>query len=200
MKSLKFKRAAAALALSLGAVAGSASAAVLTFDNLTAMIYGDGEPLLASMSAGAQTLSYVEAGYQLTLHTPNASGTAHISDGTFLEQTFNWHDGIDNGTDTYVTLSKVGGGLFNLTGFNYYTGGNTVSADGNQVGVIAEGEGFWDMALNGITELRFSSSAYNELDNIAVEDANGAVPLPGTLPLLLSAALAAGALVRRRRS
>ena len=51
-------------------------------------------------------------------------------------------------------------------------------------------------ALNGITALRFTSGAFNGIDNVAVDAAN--VPLPGTLPLLLGGVAAFG-LARRRR-
>lgn len=184
-------------ALLLG-VAGSASAAVLTFDDLTSFMYGNGEPLLASMAYDGLSLTYQEAGYQLTLHTPNApAGAAHISDGTYEPQTFNWHDGVENGADAYVTVTRVGGGLFNLLGFQYYTDGISVLADGLLAGAI-EGYGNWDMALNGISELRFTSSAYNELDNISVDTASTPLPLPGTLPLLMGA-LGLAALLRRRQ-
>lgn len=198
MKTKKLKTIIAALALGLGAAAGNASAEVLTFDNLTAMVYGDSGPLLASMSYDGLNLSYVESGFKVTLHAPNAqAGAAHVSDGTFWPQTFNWHDGMENGVDTFVTLTRVGGGLFNLLGFDYYTDASNVSADGNLVGALLDA-GSWSTALTGISELRFSSGAFNELDNINVENAGAAVPLPGSLYLLLGG-LAAGALARRRR-
>ncbi|CAN7332923.1 PEP-CTERM sorting domain-containing protein [Pseudoduganella sp. LjRoot289] len=196
MTSMKLKKIFAALALAT--VATSASATVLTFDSLTAMVYGDGASLLANMGYDGQNLTYVEAGFQLTLHAPNsAPGAAHISDGTYWEQTYNWHDGIENGLDTFVTLTRVGGGLFNLLGFDYYTNLSSVSADGAAAGFIQD-EGSWNTALNGISELRLGSGAFNEIDNISVENASAAVPLPGTLPLLL-AGLAVCALARRRR-
>lgn len=193
---MKLKNVLAALAL--GAMTTSASAAVLTFDNLTELVYGDVAPLLGSMSYSAEGLNYVEAGYKLTLNTPNAAfGVAHISDGTFQPQTYNWHDGLDNGWDSYVTLTRVGGGLFNLIGFDYDADWSSVSADGALVGSI-EGAGSWSTRLDGISELRLSSGWWNQIDNLAVEDAS-AVPLPGTLALLLGG-LAAGGAVRRRRS
>jgi hypothetical protein len=178
MTTMKLKKIFAALALSTAAT--SASATVLTFDDLTAMVYGDGAPLLANMSYNGQNLTYVESGFQLTLNAPNAApGSAHISDGTYWEQTYNWHDGFENGLDTFVTLTRVGGGVFNLLGFDYYMDGSSISADGTQVGVIQDG-GTWNTALNGISELRLSSGAFNEIDNISVENASAAVPLPGT--------------------
>jgi hypothetical protein len=199
MTTKKLKTIFAALALATAAT--SASAAVLTFDGLTAMVYGDGAPLLANMNYDGQNLNYVESGFQLTLHAPGAApGAAHISDGTYLEQTYNWHDDFENGPDSFVTLSRVGGGLFNLLGFDYYADASTVWADGSLVGFLQD-EGSWNMGLNGISELRLSSGAFNELDNLNVETATapaGAVPLPGTVPLLL-AGLAAGALSRRRQ-
>jgi hypothetical protein len=188
-------------ALALGVAGGSASAAVLTFDNLTAMQYGGGEPLLPAMSYNGLSLTYVESGFQVTLHTPNASssGNARIGNGTFEPHTYNWHDGYDeteNGWDSFVTLTRVGGGLFNLSGFDYLTDWSKVTADGSLVGEI-EGEGHWSTALNGISELRLSYGFINRVDNIHVEAAN-AVPLPGTLSLLLGG-LAVGALARRRQ-
>lgn len=191
---MKFKTILAAVFF--GMAASSASATVLSFDNLTEMMYGDGFPLADSMSYNGPDLSYVEAGFRLTLHAPNAMpGSANIGTGTFELQTFNWHDGLDNGPDTFVTLTRVGGGLFNLKSFDYFADWSAVSADGKLLGSIADA-GTWSTALSGITELRLGSGAFNQLDNINVEAA-AAVPLPGTLTLLL-AGLAAAGLARRR--
>ena len=199
MKSMKFKSILAALALGLGAAAGSAGAEVLTFDSLTRFgSYGNGEALLGSMSANGQSLRYRESGFLLTLTTPNApAGAAHIGDGTYEPQTFNWHDGIENGANSFVTLTRVGGGLFNLISFDYYTDASALSADGNQVGVLQDW-GTWTTGLNGISELRLSSGAFNELDNINVESAS-AVPEPETLPMLLGGLAVVAAMRRRRR-
>ena len=184
-------------ALVLGAAASGAGATVLSFDTLTDFVYGDGNALAAGMRYDGLNLTYTEGGFMLTLHAPNANpGEAHISDGTYSAQTFNWHDGMENGAGTYVTLSRVGGGSFNLASFDYYTDLATLSADGQAVGTL-EDMGGWTTALNGITELRLDSGAFNQLDNIDVSAA-GAVPLPGTLALLLGGA-AAGGLARRRR-
>ncbi len=193
---MKFKTLLAAL--SLGAAAGGAHAAMLTFDGLTGWVYGDGAALAANMHYDGNNLVYQEAGFQLTLNAPNAAaGAAHISDGTFEPQTYNWHDGSDNGGGSYLTLTRVGGGLFDVTGFDYYTDWSALSADGVPAGVL-EGAGTWDRALRGISELRLGSGAFNQLDNISVDSAGAAVPLPGTLPLLLGG-LSAVALARRRR-
>jgi len=199
MKSMKLTNILAALVLGLGAAAGHAGAEVLTFDSLTKFgFYGNGEALLASMSANGQSLSYQEAGFLVTLTTPNApDGAAHIGDGTYAPQTFNWHDGLENGADSFVTLTRVGGGRFNLVSFDYYTDGSVLSADGKQVGVLQDW-GAWGAGLNGISELRLSSGAFNELDNINVVNAS-AVPEPETLPLLLSGLAVVAAMRRRRR-
>jgi hypothetical protein len=195
---MKFKTILAAVAFM---AAGSAGAAVLTFDGLTDMMYGDGFPLLPNMTYTAQGLTYEESGFQVTLNTPNAdAGAAHVGDGTFDPQTFNWHDGLENGTDTFLTLTRVGGGKFSLSSFDYLMDWSTVSADGTLLGSIQDA-GTWSTALTGITELRLSSGAFNEIDNVdVVADAPSAsVPLPGTLALMLGG-LAAGGLARRRRS
>lgn len=179
--------------------AGSAGAAVLSFDSLAELaVYGNTGALPANMHYSGNHLVYQESGFQLTLNAPNAAaGEAHIGDGTFEPQTYNWHDGMENGTESYATLSRIGGGLFNLAGFDYYTDGSALSADGNSLGFL-EGAGSWDTALTGISELRLNSGYFNQIDNISVEAANGSVPLPGTLPLLLGG-LAAAALARRRQ-
>jgi hypothetical protein len=185
-------------ATAFGLAANSASATVLTFDKLTDMMYGDGFPLNDSMSYDGSNLNYVESGFRLALHAPNAApGSANIGSGTFEPQTYNWHDGLDNGSDTFVTLTRVGGGLFNLNSFDFYADWSAISSDGKLIGSIQDA-GTWATALSRITELRISSGAFTQIDNIDVE-ASRAVALPGTVSLML-AGLAASALVRRRRS
>ena len=96
----------------------------------------------------------------------------------------------------------MGGGKFDLNSFDYYMDWTDVSADGVSLGSISD-MGTWSTALTGITELRLSSGAFNQIDNIDVaasaDTPSGAVPLPGTLALMLGG-LAAGGLARRRRN
>jgi len=194
---MKFKSILAAVAF---LAAGSASATVLNFDGLTNSMYGDDSPLAGSMTYNGLNLTYVESGFQVTLNAPGAdAGAAHIGDGTFEPSTYNWHDGMENGWDTFVTLTRVGGGKFNLNSFDYFMDWSDVSADGVSVGSIQD-SGTWSTVLTGITELRIGSGFFNQIDNVNVEAAapSGAVPLPGTLALMLGG-LAAGSVARRRR-
>ena len=184
--------------LALGVAAANAGATVLTFDGLTEMMYGDGFPLAANMHYAGTNLVYEESGYRLTLNAPWAApGAAHIGDGTFDPQTYNWHDGYENGDNTFVTLTRIGGGRFDLHSFDYYTTGSALSADGGLLSFL-DGGGTWNTALNGITELRFTSGAVNALANVDVDAVSAAVPLPGTLPLLLGGVAAFGLACRRR--
>jgi hypothetical protein len=188
-------------ALALGVAAANAGATVLTFDGLTESMYGDGFPLAANMYYDGSNLVYEESGYRVTLNAPGAdAGAAHIGDGTFDPQTYNWHDGFENGDETYVTLTRIGGGQFDLHSFDYYTTGSALLADGTLQAFLVDG-GTWNTALNGITELRFTSGAVNALANVDVDAtaSAGAVPLPGTLPLLMGGVAAFGLARRRRR-
>jgi hypothetical protein len=194
---MKFKSILAAVAFM---AAGSAGATVLNFDGLTEMMYGDGFPLAGSMTYNGLNLTYVESGFQVTLNAPGAdAGAAHVGDGTYEPSTFNWHDGMENGWDTSVTLTRVGGGKFNLNSFDYFMDWSDVSADGVSVGTIQD-SGTWSTVLTGITELRIGSGYFNQIDNVNVEAAapSGSVPLPGTLALMVGG-LVAGSVARRRR-
>ncbi len=194
---MKFKSILAAVAFM---AAGSAGATVLNFDGLTEMMYGDGFPLAASMTYNGPNLTYVESGFQVTLNAPGADAdAAHVGDGTYEPSTWNWHDGMENGWDTFVTLTRVGGGKFNLNSFDYFMDWSDVSADGVSVGSIQD-SGTWSTVLTGITELRIGSGFFNQIDNVNVEAAapSGSVPLPGTLALMLGG-LAAGGVARRRK-
>ena len=194
---MKLKSILAAVALM---AAGSAGATVLNFDGLTESMYGDGFPLAGSMTYNGLNLTYVESGFQVTLNAPGAdAGAAHVGDGTYEPSTYNWHDGFENGWNSFITLTRVGGGKFNLNSFDYVMDWSDVAVDGVSVGSIQD-IGTWSTVLTNITELRIGSGAFNQIDNVDVEAAapSGSVPLPGTLALMLGG-LAAGSMARRRR-
>lgn len=175
---MNLKHAIIAAAMSLAATA--ASATVITFTGLTTQ-YGDGNRLASSMTATAKSLSYTESGYIFTLFTPNASPfNAHIGD-VGGANTFNWHDGIENGVGAYVTITKVDGGLFNLNSFNYFSGGGiTVSATGNSNAVLS-GRGVANLNFLGVSSATFSSAriSQNQIDNVNLTS----VPEPASLAL-----------------
>lgn len=187
--------AAAVLAVMAGA---TAQAQTLTFDNLSGT-YGDGSAL-SPLTGDGQTITYVESGYQLTLHTSNDPSQlfgAHIGDAGD-SQTFNWHDDGDNLYGAYVTLSKVGGGKFNLLNFDYASNDLTVSDGATWLSL--SGSGNVSANLLKVSSVTFSSLnyTYNQLDNVQV---SGAVPEPASWALMLGGfGLVGGAIRSRKRS
>lgn len=179
---MKIKTKVAVALVSLFAAA-AVNANTLTFDSLTSY-YGDGWGYNADMTYTDTSLSYTESGYVLTLHTPNTyPGGAHIGDGTSAAQTYNWHDEADNGYAAYVTLTEVTGALFNLTSFDYFTDGLTVSASGYADQNFANG-GTAVVNFNGVSSVTFNNFSigglYNQLDNLVV---SSAVPEPTSVAL-----------------
>ena len=107
---------------------------------------------------------------------------------------------MENGEGSWLSLTRVDGAKFNLISFDYFMNFSTVLADGVAIGGISDA-GTWNTPLAGITELRVTAGAYHQIDNVDIEAPTnaGAVPLPGTLALLLGGAVA-GRLARRRKS
>lgn len=191
---MKIKTIAAAASLILASF--SAQAAVLTFDGL-AGLYGYGAPG-PNMSIEENSLSYTEQGFTLTLWTPNSSYGAHIGDA-YYDESFNWHDGGDNGFDAYVTLTRDGGGAFDLTGFDYgdYSQGFTTSAQG-YADVTVSGTGRNAVQYLGVNEVVFRGyNNFTFIDNLVVAAADAEVPEPASAALLLAGLGLIGAARRR---
>ena len=178
-------------AVALALLAGTAAqATTLTFDDLNDQ-YGDGSSIGANMTSDGSTLAYSESGYLLTLHT--FGGSAHIGDATYVSGTFNWHDSGDNLDGAFVTLTKVGGGTFNLKLFDFVNYGSGLSIDGTFLG---NGPGNFVADYHNVTSVSFTSNNYsdNGLDNIAV----GGVPEPATWALMIGGFGLTGFAMRRR--
>ena len=192
---------AAAAALTLGAANASAQTTTLTFDDL-AGLYGDGASLGPNMTydASGRVLTYTTGGYVLTLNS-NASyyGGAHIGDGTGVGQTYNWHDGLDNGTPTTVRLSRVGGGSFSLGSFDYTSDEGLLVTSGLLNLALAVGSGS-TTGFSNVSFIDFYGIGNNGLDNLVLTAGavGGAVPEPATWGLMLVGFGAMGYAMRRR--
>jgi len=191
----------AAAALALAGAVGAQAQTTLTFDSLT-NVYGDGSPVGPNMFTNQQILSYAESGYVLTLNTSNPVDYfygAHIGDGTGTPQTFNWHDGADNEPGAYVTLTKVGGGSFDLTSFDFFSYSDfSVSATGYDTLNYYGTGGTVNPGFLNVSSVTFYGSGSQQLDNITV---NGGVPEPASWAMMLGGfGLVGGAMRSRRKS
>ncbi len=150
-----------------------------------------------------QFIAYTEAGYILTLNTTNlatSSNGAHIGDSS--HDSFGWHD-QDHNPGAFVTLTKVGGGVFNLISFDYLSSNNDMQVTANSGDTLAlPGDNYQPAVpahLHNVTSVSFSSTGltYLELDNIVVT--TGGVPEPATWATMLLGLGMVGAAVRRRQ-
>ncbi len=193
----------------LSTTSAAAQTTTLTFDSLdgTNSVYGSGAngSLPANVTGDGQYIAYTQNGYEVRLNTandPNTTYGAHIGDGyNGGSATFNWHDDGDNGQPTSITVSRVGGGLFNLSSFDYFTTGTLVATGGLSTLTLmgtgtSNGTGF--SKVNSVT---FSSTGYtyNGLDNLVLS-ATSAVPEPATWALMILGFGAVGGAMRRRQS
>jgi hypothetical protein len=190
----------AAAALVLAGAVGAQAQTTLTFDALTET-YGDGNAVGPNMFTNQTILSYTENGFVLTLNTSNPVDYflgAHIGDGTGTPQTFNWHDGADNEPGAYVTLTKLGGGTFDLTSFDFFAYNDfSVSATGYATLNYYGTGGTVNPGFLGVSSVTFYGSGSQELDNITV---NGGVPEPASWAMMLGGFGLVGGAMRRRRA
>ena len=191
-------------ASALVASAASAQTTTLTFDPLVGTIYGSGilGALPANVTGNGQFVAYTVGGFEVRLNTPNTTDTgfgAHIGDAG-ASQTFNWHDGGDNSSPASVTLSRVGGGLFNLVSFGYSTNGLVVTAGAFPAINLAAGSGT-SSGFSNVSSVNFFGINNTALDDVVVSAAavSGAVPEPATWGLMLVGFGAVGYAMRRNR-
>ena len=197
---MKIKSIAASVVFAFAA--SGAQAAVLTFDGLNG--WNDAYNLAPGMSGTQHSLSYEEQGFMLTLSTSPWAYGAHIGDAYSGGGTYNWHGDGDNYYGSYVSLTRVGGGAFDLAGFDYQNkyNGFVIAASG-YADIALMGDGRNAMPYLNVTEVRFSGdSAYVALDNINVtaSAAPAEVPEPGSAALLLAGLGLIGAAARRRKA
>ncbi len=180
------KSLAAAFAVFL--CAGSVSAATLDFTG----------------AGSATATSYTEEGYILTASSPSAS--THYGDGGGTSNTFNWHAGGANAYTQAWTLSRIGGGLFDMNSFRlgglfgsedmqvYNSNGGAFNLTGNSTYITSS------PTWSAVSWVRFSLSDGDSawLDRIRTTELS-AVPGPAALPLAASAMALLGFAGWRRR-
>lgn len=175
-----------ACALAFAAIANSASGATLTFNGVAGTTY-------------ANFTSYTEAGYTFTLYGGSGVSRTHVGDGTYIANTLNWHDGGDNGTGAVMSLTRAGGGLFDLTGITVYARPTlTISAAGYSTQQFTGNNVTYALSFLGVNRVDFSASTGSAvgIDNVVVNSAS--VPLPATAALFGLGLIGMGAAVRRQ--
>jgi hypothetical protein len=137
------------VALVAMAMAGAhTNAETLTFDGLPG-VYTDFS-------------GYQEKGYDFSMTGGSGWTILHIGDGTGIADTLNWHDGGDNGSGNYMTMTRIGGGAFNL--YDLDTQGDSVTVAGFFNGLTA---GHHTLNILGVTSLVFTTG-YAGIDNLNV--------------------------------
>jgi hypothetical protein len=143
------------VALVAMAMAGAhANAETLTFDGLP--------------GGGNYTIfyGYQEKGYAFNMTPGIGVSQIHIGDGS-IANTLNWHDGQDNGVGNYMTMTRIGGGAFNLYDFD-------VVGDYVNVAGFLLTAGHHTLNILGVTSLVFTTG-YAGIDNLNVSS-SAAVP------------------------
>jgi len=157
----------AALAFAASLLPGAASAVVLTFDGISPTVVN---------------APYVEAGYQFDLNVGNAPGSEHFGDGAIADQLLDWHNGGSNANDAIVTMTKVGGGTFNLVSLDVII----EAATDLLINGVSFAAGSHNVNLTGVSSVSFDwtftgqTASTGGIDNLVVNEA----PEPGVAFLL----------------
>lgn len=174
-------------ALAFAAIANSASATTLTFNGVASTTY-------------TNFSSYTEAGYTFTLYGGSGVSQTHVGDGTYTANTLNWHDGGDNGTGAVMSMTRVDGGLFDLTGITVDARQTlSITAAGYSTQQFTNTNATYPLSFLGVNRVDFSATSgygYVGIDNVVVNSA--AVPLPTTAALLGLGLVGMGAAFRRQ--
>lgn len=175
---LDLKTSAAILTI---AFAGAAQAATITFDSAT---------LESSLTA-----PYTESGFIMSLEAGHYDIRGGGTGGTNY---VNINRTRSSGPAT-ITFARVGGGVFDLTGFDFFADGAGLltSSNGGSVELSDPGLLAFGHEWSGITSFSLATTPNSSLgiDTINV----AAVPEPETYALMLTGLLAVGGAVRSRR-
>ena len=200
-------------------MAGTASAEVLTFDDLTT---NPSDTQYPSIFAGP--IGFVEDGYQFSGNEVvyNVSGIANGPAYSGNYAAFNDYSGYGaytGPTAFYTTVTKVGGGTFSfydayLQSWSHSAGDSIsgsiagYSAGGTLVGIqfFSDVLGWTDVSATGaigtfdnITSLVFAPSDLTLIDNLQVDATTPAVPEPATWAMMLVGIGCVGVGLRTRR-
>ncbi len=188
-----------------GGVLEVTTTAVLPNFSSGTVTVGSGAALAVQVRSGSATNGWTDANIASLLGDSHATFAAGSALGIDVVAGGNYTPSINLPLNT-LGLLKLGAGIMNLTGTNNYSGGTTVTGgelnlDSNTAILPGSSLIIGDPAVLGPGEVgAVDVAASPEVVSATTAAATAAVPEPGSLGLLIAAAGAVAAYVRRRRS